>query len=87
MTTTDTQAQAPQELLFDVVGMHCNGCANTIRAGAAAVPGVADASVDLKSETLKVMTDGAIDSAALKAAVAAAVAGAGYAVKEEEDWS
>jgi copper chaperone CopZ len=50
-------------------GMHCDHCKAAVEKAAAAVPGVADPVVDLKSKELRYKQDGTVDIASLAAAI------------------
>lgn len=65
-----------QVLRFPVRGMTCGSCVSRIRRSVGKVPGVAKVSVDLRHETATVRRE---PSRATDAALAAAVAAAGYA--------
>lgn len=63
-------------LLFDIQGMTCNHCVMRVQKALSEVPGVTKASVTLQPGQAKVDYD---ENAASAAAMAAAVAKAGYA--------
>ncbi|MGC2946060.1 heavy metal translocating P-type ATPase [Burkholderia ambifaria] len=63
---------ASRDLEFDIGGMTCASCAGRIEKALAAVPGVARASVNLATERASVHGAGALDAAALIAAVTTA---------------
>ena len=60
-TTTQPEASIPQENLlnirFDVRGMTCTGCENTIKKGVAELPGVVDVSASHTDSTAIVAFD------------------------------
>lgn len=59
-----------QTLTLGVSGMTCGHCATTVERSVQAVPGVLEASVDLRTNTLTARLDPArADEAALRAAV------------------
>jgi heavy metal translocating P-type ATPase len=68
-------ASRDNRLLLDIAGMHCAGCAGRVERALKAVPGVADASVNLATERADIRGP-ALDPARLEEAVRAA----GYAV-------
>ncbi|HEV2756671.1 MAG TPA: heavy metal translocating P-type ATPase [Actinomycetota bacterium] len=72
-----TEAPAPARE-FDVAGMTCAACARRVEKALAAVPGVAEATVNLPLEKATVRGDAALDPGALEAAVAAA----GYELRD-----
>lgn len=59
---------------FQVTGMHCGACANTVRQQVEQVAGVQTLTIDPSSGSLIVDSDGALD----EAIVLAAVKDAGY---------
>jgi len=63
---------ASRDLEFDIGGMTCASCAGRVEKALAAVPGVARASVNLATERASVHGAGALDAAALIAAVTTA---------------
>lgn len=63
---------APADLELDIGGMTCASCAGRVEKALAAVPGVARASVNLATERASVHGAGALDAAALIAAVTTA---------------
>jgi heavy metal translocating P-type ATPase len=63
---------------FDVTGMTCAACARRVEKALAAVPGVAEATVNLPLEKATVTADGDLAPGALEAAVAAA----GYELRD-----
>ncbi|EKS9794156.1 MULTISPECIES: heavy metal translocating P-type ATPase [Burkholderia] len=65
-------AIAPADLELDIGGMTCASCAGRVEKALAAVPGVARASVNLATERASVHGAGALDAAALIAAVTTA---------------
>ncbi|WP_175714188.1 heavy metal translocating P-type ATPase [Burkholderia ambifaria] len=65
-------AAASRDLEFDIGGMTCASCAGRVEKALAAVPGVARASVNLATERASVHGAGALDAAALIAAVTTA---------------
>ena len=60
----------PRELAFQVEGMTCASCVRRVEKALAAVPGVSAASVNLASETARVVYDAPADPAALTGALA-----------------
>ena len=54
---------------YQVSGMHCGGCANTVRQHVGQVPGVRDLTVDPSTGLLAVDGDENLDGAAVLAAV------------------
>jgi Cu+-exporting ATPase len=60
---------APAQATFDIAGMTCASCVARVEKALRAVPGVLDASVNLATEKATVSGDGALDPAALVAAV------------------
>jgi copper chaperone CopZ len=70
-------AQAGQEYIFDVEGMHCEGCAVTLRNELTKLDGVLEVGVDYASKTARVRATG--ERAADR--VAAATSRAGYSAK------
>ncbi|MGA4540747.1 heavy-metal-associated domain-containing protein [Uniformispora flossi] len=75
MTTT-----APATATYTVTGMTCGHCVGSVKGELGTLPGVTDVAVDLPSGRVTVTADGPIDDAA----VAAAVAEAGYRVVPRE---
>ncbi|MCA8097728.1 heavy metal translocating P-type ATPase [Burkholderia contaminans] len=67
-----TASTAPADLELDIGGMTCASCAGRVEKALAAVPGVARASVNLATERASVHGAGALDAAALIAAVTTA---------------
>src|SRR5262249_44741879 len=63
---------------FTAPGIHCLGCADTIKRALGAVPGVSGASVDVQEKTITVTHDRGTPREAL----AAALAQAGYPATE-----
>ena len=63
MSTTST---------YRVEGMTCDHCVRAVRAEVAEVPGVVDVEVDLAAKSVTVTSEGQIDDAAVRAAVAEA---------------
>lgn len=63
---------------FTVTGMTCGHCVMSVKEEVSALPGVTDVDVTLESGEVKVTADAELD----RALVAAAVADAGYSVKE-----
>lgn len=53
---------------YTVAGMTCNGCVNKVTAAVTAVEGVTDVDVDVSTGALEVA--GAVDDAAIRAAIA-----------------
>jgi heavy metal translocating P-type ATPase len=70
----------PRELAFQVEGMTCASCVRRVEKALAAVPGVSAASVNLASETARVVYDAPADPAALTGALAKA----GYPARSVE---
>jgi heavy metal translocating P-type ATPase len=70
----------PRELAFQVEGMTCASCVRRVEKALAAVPGVSAASVNLASETARVVYDAPADPAALTGALARA----GYPARSVE---
>jgi Cu+-exporting ATPase len=68
-----------RRLSLAVEGMTCASCAGRVERALAALPGVAEASVNLATERAEVAFDGPADPRA----AASAVEAAGYAVPEE----
>lgn len=54
---------------FQVTGMHCGGCATTVRQQVEQVPGVQSLTVDASTGTLAVDASEPLDEAAVLAAV------------------
>ncbi|WP_107314291.1 heavy metal translocating P-type ATPase, partial [Burkholderia metallica] len=71
VSTTSTSA-ASVDLELDIGGMTCASCAGRVEKALAAAPGVARASVNLATERASVHGAGALDAAALIAAVTTA---------------
>ncbi|RQS22559.1 heavy metal translocating P-type ATPase [Burkholderia sp. Bp8998] len=67
-----TPPAVSRDLEFDIGGMTCASCAGRVEKALAAVPGVARASVNLATERASVHGAGALDAAALIAAVTTA---------------
>lgn len=65
-------SNAPADLELDIGGMTCASCAGRVEKALAAVPGVGRASVNLATERASVHGAGALDAAALIAAVTTA---------------
>jgi copper chaperone len=61
---------------FNVIGLHCGGCAGKVSHEVSKLVGVVDVSVDVASGHLVVSSDRPVE----RAAVAAAVDQAGYAL-------
>ncbi|WP_175694146.1 heavy metal translocating P-type ATPase [Burkholderia ambifaria] len=72
VTATPPAASRDLEFEFDIGGMTCASCAGRVEKALAAVPGVARASVNLATERASVHGAGALDAAALIAAVTTA---------------
>ncbi len=70
--TPPAAASRDLEFEFDIGGMTCASCAGRVEKALAAVPGVARASVNLATERASVHGAGALDAAALIAAVTTA---------------
>lgn len=64
-------------LVFDVQGMHCNGCVTAIDAEVREIAGVSGAQVSLEEHTARVE----VTDPALEAKVEAAIRSLGYTVK------
>ena len=58
-----------QTSVFAVAGMTCSHCVNAVQSEVSRVPGVREVAVDLDAGQLTVGTDGALDVAAVRAAV------------------
>ncbi|WP_034176560.1 copper ion binding protein, partial [Burkholderia ambifaria] len=69
VAATPPAASRDLEFEFDIGGMTCASCAGRVEKALAAVPGVARASVNLATERASVHGAGALDAAALIAAV------------------
>jgi copper chaperone len=70
-------SQEGQVARLKITGMHCGGCANSVRTALAGVEGVSSATVSLEEGTASVEYDGAVCSTgALLAAVEARQFGA-----------
>jgi copper chaperone len=67
------------ETTYTVTGMTCEHCSRAVHEELSALPGVADVQVDLTSGAVRVTSAAALD----RAAVAAAVDEAGYALAEQ----
>ena len=52
-----------------VSGMTCGGCASSVRAELAHIPGVIDVAVDLPNSTVTIESESPVDAAAVRAAV------------------
>lgn len=63
--------------IYDVEGMSCQHCVNAVTEEVSKVPGVERVAVDLEAGKVTVTTAGAVDDAAVRAAVDEA----GYTVK------
>lgn len=63
MSTTST---------YRVEGMTCDHCVRAVRSEVSEVPGVVEVEVDLAGKSVTVTSEGEIDDAAVKAAVAEA---------------
>ncbi len=72
VAATPPAASRDLEFEFDIGGMTCASCAGRVEKALAAVPGVARASVNLATERASVHGAGALDAAALIAAVTTA---------------
>ncbi|HHY6932624.1 TPA: heavy metal translocating P-type ATPase, partial [Burkholderia ambifaria] len=72
VAATPPAASRDIEFEFDIGGMTCASCAGRVEKALAAVPGVARASVNLATERASVHGAGALDAAALIAAVTTA---------------
>jgi copper ion binding protein len=57
------------EATFSVAGMSCDHCVQAVKAEVGKVAGVASVAVDLDAGKVTVMSDGAVDAAAVRAAV------------------
>src|SRR5581483_2684337 len=75
-----TTTEAPRTIDLPVAGMDCAECAQHVEAAVRQLPGVKEARVLLSAERATVTDDPAVVD---RAAMAAAVAGAGYRVPEE----
>ena len=64
---------------FKVTGMHCEGCAERVRTATGAIPGVTEASVDLRQGELWVRSEDGVNGAE----VTATVQRLGFGVGEE----
>ncbi len=64
-------------LVFDVQGMHCNGCVEAITADVRAIAGVRGAQVSLENHTARVE----VADPALESTVEGAIRSLGYTVK------
>ncbi|MCA8235881.1 heavy metal translocating P-type ATPase [Burkholderia cenocepacia] len=69
---TSAATPAPADVELDIGGMTCASCAGRVEKALAAVPGVARATVNLATERASVHGAGALDAAALIAAVTTA---------------
>jgi P-type Cu+ transporter len=78
-TTLPTTASRPTDWTLPVEGMTCASCVARVEKALSAVPGVAEATVNLATEVATVRADRSIPVESLRAAVERA----GYAVKEE----
>jgi copper chaperone CopZ len=65
------------ELVFNVSGLHCQGCVNSVQSILRAQRGVRSASVDLAAAQARIVADTEFDPAA----AARAMAQAGFALK------
>ena len=63
--------------IYDVEGMSCQHCVNAVTEEVSKVPGVEQVAVDLEGGKVTVTTAGAVDDAAVRAAVDEA----GYTVR------
>ncbi len=69
MTTTKT---------YNVDGMTCGHCVSAVTSEVEAIPGVSEVSIDLESGAVTLVSDEALDDAAVEAAVVEA----GYEVRK-----
>ncbi|WP_432239341.1 heavy metal translocating P-type ATPase [Herbaspirillum robiniae] len=74
---TSASTPTPREFSLDIEGMSCASCVNRVEKALRAVPGVADASVNLATERATAHAAATVEAAQL----AAAVEKAGYRVK------
>ncbi|HEY6774014.1 MAG TPA: heavy metal translocating P-type ATPase [Oxalicibacterium sp.] len=81
-----TSAAPAIRLQFGVEGMTCASCASRVEKAVAALPGVAQASVNLATDSLAVETADGIDAATLNLPIKEAIEKAGYGVPQQE-WS
>ncbi|HWV63152.1 MAG TPA: heavy metal translocating P-type ATPase [Oxalicibacterium sp.] len=81
-----TSAAPAARLQFSVEGITCASCASRVEKAVAAVPGVAQASVNLATDSVAVETADGIDAAALNVPIKEAIEKAGYGVPQQE-WS
>jgi len=65
----DDEAEPGRTLHLTVEGMHCAGCVRRVENALRAVPGVADAAVNLATGSATIDLDGPADAAALRKAV------------------
>ncbi|MCK7594987.1 heavy metal translocating P-type ATPase [Pseudomarimonas salicorniae] len=72
-------AAAIEEISMGILGMNCASCVGRVEKALAGVPGVAEASVNLATESARVRVLGAADAQALRLAVE----GAGYRVADD----
>ncbi len=63
MTTTKT---------YNVEGMTCGHCVSAVTSEVEAIPGVSEVSIDLESGAVTIISNEALDNAAVEAAVAEA---------------
>ncbi|MDA0565120.1 heavy-metal-associated domain-containing protein [Streptomonospora sp. S1-112] len=77
MTDTGNTPGTAVSTAYTVTGMHCGGCAASVRREVGALPGVTGVEVDVESGRVTVTSDGPADPAAVRAAVAEA----GYTVE------
>ena len=81
MNAPDSAATLPRtSYRFGIAGMTCASCAGRVERSLAAVDGVAEATVNLATETAEVATDAPVSMQAL----AAAVEKAGYALASRQ---
>ena len=81
--TTQPLASTPlsiSRLQFDVGGMTCASCASRVEKAVAAVPGVAQANVNLATDSIAVDVAAHVDAAAVRQAIEKA----GYSVPQQE---
>ena len=73
---SSSESQGDESLVFKIAGMTCSGCASHVEKALLQFPGVHKAKVSYAEGTARVSGDGALDPAALSAAVQAAGYGA-----------
>ncbi|MBV2362160.1 heavy-metal-associated domain-containing protein [Streptomonospora nanhaiensis] len=77
MSDTASTPGAAVSTDYTVTGMHCGGCAASVRREVGALPGVTAVEVDVATGRVTVTGEGPADPAAVRAAVAQA----GYTVE------